>query len=250
MRRFFGMSRGEFVGTATLTGVILIILLFNLFYSHAPEPRQDFSIYAAQIDAFEQRQAAYADSLAVARSQRDSAYAVRYRTHQYRYPQYERRSFYRDSSYYQKDTSRLKLTPKHQTYLVEKVDLNRCDTADITRIPQFGSKRAQKIVEYRESLGGFHSLEQLHEIHILQNVDLAYCEKYFTVNPSFVKKIKVNSMSYKELKTHPYFDAYLAKTVVSYREKNGKIKNLAEFQKITHAYQELMDKLSPYLSFE
>ena len=57
-------------------------------------------------------------------------------------------------------------------------------------------------------------------------------------------------MSYNELKLHPYFDAYLAKTVVSYREKNGKIRNLAEFQKITHAYQELMDKLSPYLSFE
>ena len=131
-----------------------------------------------------------------------------------------------------------------------KVELNQCDTSDITRIPQFGSKRAQKIVEYRNRLGGFHSLEQLHEIYILQNVDLAYCEKYFTINPSLVKKIKVNLMSYNELKLHPYFDAYLAKTVVSYREKNGKIRNLAEFQKITHAYQELMDKLAPYLSFE
>lgn len=250
MRSFFGMSRSEFVGTASLVVVILAILLFNLFYGSAPRHQPDLSAYAAQIAAFEQRQAAYADSLEEARAQRDSAYAARYRHNPNRYPHVERRFFYRDSSCFQKDTSRLKPQPKRQGYLVEKVELNRCDTADITRIPRFGSKRAQKIVEYREKLGGFHSLEQLHDIYILQNVDISYCEKYFTVNPSFVKKIKVNTMSYKELKEHPYFDAYLAKTVVSYREKNGKIHNLAEFQKITHAYQELMDKLSPYLSFE
>lgn len=250
MRSFLGMPRGEFVGTASLTVVILAILLFNLFYDRVPKRQPDLSAYADKIVAFEQRQAAYADSVAMTRAQRDSTYAARYRHNQNRYSHYERRGFYRDSSYYQKDTSKLKPLPKRQNYLVEKVELNLCDTADITRIPQFGSKRAQKIIEYRDRLGGFHSMEQLHEIYILQNMDISYCEKYFTINPSFVKKIKVNTMSYKDLKAHPYFDAYLAKTVVNYREKNGKIHNLAEFQKITHAYLELMDKLSPYLSFD
>ena len=249
MRSFFGMPRGEFVGTAMLLVVILAILAFNLFYTRPPQPC-DLSPYADKIAAFEQRQAAYADSLAEARSKRDSAYSARQLAYENRNSHRERRFFYRDSFCYQKDTSRLKPLPKRQSYFVEKIELNCCDTSDIIRVPQFGSKRAQKIVEYRDRLGGFHSLEQLHEIYILQNVDLTYCEKYFTVNPSFVKKIKVNSMSYRELKSHPYFDAYLAKMVVSYREKNGKIHNLAEFQKITHAYQEKMDQLSPYLSFE
>lgn len=250
MGNFFGMSRGEFIGTSTLAAVILAVALFNLFYSGSPAPPPDLSAYAAQIADFEQRQAAYADSLAEARLQRDSASAARGRQYPGRYRYEERRSFYRDSSFYQKDTSSLKPLRKRQDYWVEKIELNLCDTDEIVRVPQFGSKRARKIIEYRERLGGFHSLEQLHEIYTLQNVDLAYCGKYFSVNPSYVKKIKVNTMSYKELKAHPYFDSYLAKTVVSYREKNGKIKNLAEFQMITHAYQELMDKLSPYLSFE
>lgn len=244
------MSRGEFVGTASLMAVVIVILLFNLFYDRAPKPSPDFSAFAAQIAAFEQRQAAYADSAAWARAQRDSAYASRDRHYSNKYTYKDKHFFYRDSVYYQKDTSKLKPLSKRQNYLVEKVELNHCDTADITRIPQFGRKRAQKMIEYRDRLGGFHSMEQLHEIYILQNVDISYFEKYFTINPSFVKKIKVNTMSYKELKEHPYFDAYLAKTVVNYREKNGKIHNLAEFQKITHAYQELMDKLSPYLSFD
>lgn len=250
MGNIFGISKGEFAGTATLLVIILALTALNLFYVRAPKPQPDLSAFADRIASFEEQQAAYADSVAAARAERDSAYAARFHSHRNRYPQYEKRTFYRDTSLYQHDTSKLRPIPKRQNYLVEKVELNRCDTADITRIPKFGSKRAQKIVEYRDRLGGFHSLEQLHEIYILQNVDLDYCEKYFTVNPSFVKKLKINHMTYKELKAHPYFDAYLAKTVVSYREKNGEIHNLAEFQKVTHAYQELMERLSPYLSFE
>ena len=250
MGNFLGMSRGEFIGTATLVAVILAIAVFNLSYGGRPETPPDLSGYAEKIAAFEERQAAYADSVKAARTQRDSATASLYRANPSRYPRRQKYDFYRDSSRYQKDTTKLTPLPKRSGYAVVKVDLNRCDTSDIIRIPQFGSKRAQKIIEYRNRLGGFHSLEQLHEIYILQNIDLDYCAKYFSVNSSFVKKIKVNTMSYKELKAHPYFDAYLAKTVVSYREKNGKIKNLAEFQKATNAYQELMDKLAPYLSFE
>ena len=249
MRNFWGMSRGEFVGTAALLTIILAVMLFNLFYHRAPE-QYDLSSYAARIESFEQRQAAYADSVAAAHSQQDSAYAARRQTSQRGRLYHKHQVYSRESFYCQEDTSKLKPLQKRQNYFVEKVELNTCDTDDIVRIPQFGSKRAMQIVEYRDRLGGFHSLEQLHEIYILRNVNLEYCEKYFTVNPSFVKKIKVNSMTYNELKSHPYFDAYLAKTVVSYRKKNGKINNLAEFQKITHAYQELMDKLAPYLSFE
>lgn len=250
MGNIFGMSKGEFIGTASLLIIIMLLVAFNLFYVRAPKPQADLSAFADQIAAFEEQQAAYADSVAAAKAERDSAFTARRQPYRNHSPRYVNRSHYRDDARYHHDTATLKPLPKRQEYLVAKVELNRCDTSDITRIPQFGSKRAQKIIEYRERIGGFHSLEQLHEIYILQNMDLAYCEKYFTINPSFIKKIKVNTISYKELKAHPYFDAYLAKTVVNYREKNGDIKNLSEFQKITHAYQELMDKLAPYLSFE
>ena len=90
----------------------------------------------------------------------------------------------------------------------------------------------------------------MHEIYILQNVDLKYCEKYFYVNQQEIKKIHVNSASYKEMVSHPYFDAYLVKTILQYRSQNGKIKDLQEFRQVTHAYAELMQKLSPYLAFD
>ena len=111
-------------------------------------------------------------------------------------------------------------------------------------------KRAQKLVEYRERLGGFHSFSQLQEVYVLQNVDLNLCEKYFTLSPTAIRKIHINTATYKQLIAHPYIDAYLTKTIISYREKNGPIHNMEEFQQVTHAYQELVEKLRPYLAFD
>ncbi|HEK9097842.1 TPA: helix-hairpin-helix domain-containing protein [Streptococcus equi subsp. zooepidemicus] len=43
----------------------------------------------------------------------------------------------------------------------EKVHLNRASLADLQSIPGIGAKRAQDIIDVRESLGGFKSLEDL-----------------------------------------------------------------------------------------
>ena len=61
--------------------------------------------------------------------------------------------------------------------------------------------------------------------------------------------MNVNTASYQELVSHPYFDAYLTKLILRHREKNGPIRNLDELQQITHAYPDLIEKLRPYICF-
>lgn len=252
MKNFFGTSRGEFFATITLLLLILASFVFFFTYDKKRVRETDFTEFQLKVEEFYAQQQAYADSMAAARAARDSAFARRYaqsRNHFFhQYPKYQSKHQY--SKYQYDDTTKLKPLEKKKSYSILKVDLNDCDTSDIMRVPQFGSKRAQKIVEYRKKLGGFHSLNQLHEIYILQNVDLKYCEKYFYVNQQEIKKIHVNSASYKEMVSHPYFDAYLVKTILQYRSQNGKIKDLQEFRQVTHAYAELMQKLSPYLAFD
>ncbi|MDI5917485.1 helix-hairpin-helix domain-containing protein [Streptococcus equi subsp. zooepidemicus] len=46
----------------------------------------------------------------------------------------------------------------------EKVHLNRTSLADLQRISGIGAKRAQDIIDVRESLGGFKSLEDLRKV--------------------------------------------------------------------------------------
>ncbi len=135
-------------------------------------------------------------------------------------------------------------------YAIVKIDLNHCDTSDIKSIPMFGSARAKKVIEYRDQLGGFHSVQQLKEIYILQELESDFLNQYFFVQNNDYQKIKINSISYADLKNHPYFDAYLAKQVIKYREKTGPISSLEELQKATNAYASLIEKMRPYISFD
>jgi competence protein ComEA len=135
-------------------------------------------------------------------------------------------------------------------YEIVKIDLNHCDTNDIKGIPLFGSTRAKKLIEYRDQLGGFYSLSQVQEIFILKEIELDHLETYFYIKSSDIKLISINIASYEQLKKHPYLDSYLAKQILIYREQNGRINNMEEFQKATHAYEALVKKIKPYLSFD
>lgn len=249
MKDFFRYSHGEFYATVVL--LALIVIIYSLYFFSKPQfsPATDWSEFQAEVENFYAQQQFYEDSLEKAKLNRQQYYQARYEKKSARPTSYHSPKSYKPS-YFAKDSANYSPLPKKRSYQIIKINLNECDTADIVKIPQFGSKRAQKIIEYREKLGGFHSFQQLKEIYILQNIDLKYCERYFYLEPNQIRYIYINRATYKQLLAHPYFDAYLAKTIIAYREKHGKIHNKDEFQKVTHAYDELMEKISPYLNFE
>lgn len=240
MYSFFNFSKGEWSAVILITIVLISTLIFKKAYPerHSPEPLP--AHYSDQIAHFIEQQTQLADSIKLS---------------------YAKSNFYntsnkKDSSYKAKkftsgiipDDS-IKRVPRSPGYAIVKVELNRCDTADITKIPLFGSKRAAKIIEYRELLGGFHNLMQLHEIFVIQNITIEHIEKYFSIDTVAVKKLPINTIEYRDLIKHPYFDVYLTKTIMQYRQKHGNIRDMEHFREITHAYQELIDNLKPYLTF-
>lgn len=139
--------------------------------------------------------------------------------------------------------------PRQPMYDIVMLDLNSCDTDALVTVPQFGSKRAARLVEYRERLGGFHSFSQLQEVYVMQNIDTVKLKTYLYIDKQKIRKLNINTATYKELVSHPYIDAYLTKLILHHREKNGPIRDLDELQRITHAYPELIEKLRPYLVF-
>ena len=224
MKTKFNFTGGEWAASLILAGFILFCYLFYFLYEGKKRPSTDMTQYAAVFEAFNQRQDLIRDSLAMVR--RNSC------------PNHSGTG----------DTVPRKAA-KQPMYEIVKIDLNRCDSADITVVPMFGIKRAARLVEYRDRLGGFHSLEQLREVFVLQDIPMDLLEKYFIVHPADIRKININTATYKEMVSHPYFDAYLTKTILNYRTKNGDITSFDELQRITHAYPELMEKLRWYVVF-
>lgn len=240
MKSFFQFTSGEWAASMLMAVLILAGILFYFLYENTADAHTDYSAYQELFAEFETEQQRLADSVALARSRRP-------------YYRYENDSTTRQNYYEQRTPAfsddSLKKQQKTTQYTIIKVELNSADTNDIMRIPQFGSKRAQKIVEYRNKLGGFYSLSQIKEIYILQNVNEEYLEKYFYIDRKKITKININTCDYKTIVSHPYFDSYLAKTILNHRQKNGSIENMQQFKDLTHIYPELEAKLTPYLEF-
>ena len=230
-------TRGEWIAATMLLLFIVGQLLFSFLYEGRPSPPVDFTEFKELVAQFEVRQQFIEDSTENARKE---YYANRYPKNKREYVS-NHASTYKNISFEKQE--------KKPQYAIVRLELNLCDTSEIVVVPQFGSKRAQKLVEYREKLGGFYAFEQVKEVFILQNMEVPFLEKYFTLDVSLIRKININSASYKELVAHPYIDSYLAKIIVNHREKKGKFASLEELQKATNAYQELIEKLKYYIEF-
>lgn len=228
MKWNMNFTRGEWVAALALLALMLAGYLFYALYDR-PRPVAEMGRYAAVFEEFNRQQALLRDSVEAARARRG---------HDYSRPRSVRDTNPKNGR-----------SVKKPMYDIVRLDLNRCDTGDIVVVPLFGSKRAARLVEYRDKLGGFYSLAQVREVYVLQDMDISHMEKYFYVNSGDVRKININTATYKEMVSHPYFDAYLTKTILHYREQHGAIHSLEELQQVTHAYPELMEKLRHYVVF-
>lgn len=247
MKSFFRFTAGEWAASALMGILIIAGILFYFLYENSAVAHTDYTEYQEMFAQFEQEQQRLADSVEAARQARfQNRYAYNNGHHQ---QNTQLPVETRHGTSQQNTGDSLRKQPQKPQYSIVKVELNRADTSDIMRIPGFGSKRAQKIVEYRDKLGGFYSLAQLKEIYILQNINLEYVEKYFTADRKLIRKININQCDYKTLTAHPYFDSYLTKTILNHRQRNGPIRDMPHLREITHIYAELEDKLQWYVEF-
>ena len=227
MKTRFHFTRGEWAAALLMLTIILASNIFYFFYDIPLKPSPDVHLYESQFQQFALEQQRLEDSL---NSLRQQTYA--------------------NCSKGRTDTiPPFKSQERKPLYDIVRIDLNSCDTDELVTIPQFGSKRAAKLIEYRDKLGGINSFSQLQEVYVLQNVDTTKLKTYLYINKQKIRKLNVNTATYQELVAHPYIDAYLTKLIIHYRERNGPIRDLEELRQITHAYPELIEKLRPYLVF-
>ena len=163
-----------------------------------------------------------------------------------------------DSSFYQQLYAFIDL-PKTRTIANEKLDnpprmevaanINNADTTQLKEVYGIGSKLAQRIINYREKLGGFVSMQQLTEVYGLDSVVVTKVMKRFFVEVGFTpKQLDVNTAEAAELAKHPYLKANVAKAIVTYRYQHGSFTNLDDLLKIQLVSPTDLTRVKPYLT--
>ena len=127
----------------------------------------------------------------------------------------------------------------------EQIDLALADTALLQRVPGIGPYYARQIVEYRNRLGGFVSLNQLDEIdHFPQEA-----KAYLLLDGSEVEKLSINELSLNDLKRHPYINYYQARAIVDHRRLHGPIVSLDDLRLLPDFTSEAIERLRPYIAY-
>ncbi|MCL2511928.1 MAG: helix-hairpin-helix domain-containing protein [Bacteroidales bacterium] len=127
------------------------------------------------------------------------------------------------------------------------VELNTADTTSLKQIKGIGSYLAKRIVEYRQKLGGYHSVEQLLEINGIDEERLSGVAPYMTIDKKKVVKLDLNKSPFRDFTSHPYFEYYIVKAIFEYKDKHGSFASVEDIKKMPLIYNDLYNKISPYL---
>ncbi|MBX2969757.1 MAG: helix-hairpin-helix domain-containing protein [Cyclobacteriaceae bacterium] len=132
-----------------------------------------------------------------------------------------------------------------------RFDLNRADTTLLKTVYGIGSKLSTRIVNFRESIGGFISKQQLNEIYGLDSAVVQRLDSASFIQPDFqVRTLNINDATEGQLAAHPYISKRMATAIVTYRFQHGQYQHIDDLRKILQLDQAQLDKLKPYLTVD
>ena len=141
-------------------------------------------------------------------------------------------------------------TAKTYTPRYAVIDVNTADTTALIALPGIGSKLAFRIINFRDKLGGFYSINQVGETFGLPDSTFQKIRQYLKVENNSIKKININKASLDELKTHPYIKYVFANPIVAYRNEHGLFAKIEDIKKVMAITDEIYNKITPYLAVQ
>lgn len=107
---------------------------------------------------------------------------------------------------------------------IETIELNTTDTAQLCLLKGIGSKLSVRIINFRNSLGGFYHVSQLSDVYGISDELFNSLREQVTVDDELIKKINPQNLSIQEISKHPYIDYNQAKELKNMYRKNEILK--------------------------
>ena len=126
-----------------------------------------------------------------------------------------------------------------------QVDLATADTNQLKKIPGIASYRASQIVRYRESLGGFVSVEQVMESCSMPDDVL----DWFCLSHTRTRKVNLNKASVQSMRRHPYISFYQARAIYERRIDKGPLRSPSDLESLKEFTPRDIERLQPYIEF-
>ncbi|MEP6595317.1 MAG: helix-hairpin-helix domain-containing protein [Ginsengibacter sp.] len=133
---------------------------------------------------------------------------------------------------------------------IQPLDINMADTTGFIALPGIGSTLAQRIIKFRDKLGGFNSVDQVSETFGLPDSVFQKIKGKLISTNIPVKKININTAFLDDMKTHPYIRYNVANAIIVYRTQHGNFLSIIDLKKIMIITDDMYKKIEPYITIE
>ncbi len=126
------------------------------------------------------------------------------------------------------------------------VEINAATATDLILLDGIGEVLSNRIVKYRNYLGGFYSIEQLRRVYGLSETTFEQIKMSLTVDTTLIEAININFAGISELKKLPACNEKIAEQIIENRSKNGAFRNIDQLKLILNEKE--FDILKYYLT--
>ena len=116
---------------------------------------------------------------------------------------------------------------------ITTVDINKATLKDFTAIEGVDEYLSERIIKYRSKLQGFSFKEQLFEVWGLDELMANKILSTFSIkNKPIIKKVNINTASFKEVLSNPYIDYELCIQIFDYKDEVAELQSISEIKNI------------------
>ena len=134
---------------------------------------------------------------------------------------------------------------------ISSIDINKASAEDFKTIYGIGEKLSERIIKYRSKLQGFSFESQITEVWGLEKETVEKVLSTFKIiEKPIIKKININTVTFKELLKSPYVDYNLCKKIFEYRDEIAAYQNISELKNIKDFPLGTYDRIVLYLVAE
>lgn len=208
-KELFEFSKKELSGILVLSVILFILLLFNFAIDYFPgeNKKYDFKSFEAAIDSLDKFNV-NTENIAV--------------------------------------EHKINTSSKQKKAIVKKllINLNKADTTELRKLRGIGRVYSNRIIKYRNLLGGFTNTNQLLEVYGIKQELYSTIQNQVFIDSNYIIKINLNDADYRTLIRHPYIDKSLTKKILN-KQPNNSIFDLENDSIIDVV---LLNKLKPYIT--
>ncbi|MES2372413.1 MAG: helix-hairpin-helix domain-containing protein [Bacteroidota bacterium] len=130
----------------------------------------------------------------------------------------------------------------------KEIDINTATLEEWKALPGIGEVLANRIIKFRERIGGFVSMEQLHKTYGISDSAFQMIDSYLKLDPANLPKLNLNTASAFDIRRRLNVSAAISKAIVMYREQYGPYQSINDLKKVVLVSDTLFQRVAVLVS--